>query len=304
MKQKSLFLAAALVLLLCACRHKNELIDASGTFEATEVVVSSEANGKIIEYNLHEGDKVIAGLPVGLIDTIQLSLTRKQLVASVNAVESRTQDPSKQTGQIRTQISTQKRERERVKRLLAADAANAKQLDDINAAIAMLERQLAAAEANISQGNLAVAAEITSLWTQVAQVDDQLRKCYITSPINGTILAKYAEAGELTGIGKPLFKVADIENMTLRAYITASQLTKIKLGQKVTILADYGEGGYRNYEGTITRISDKSEFTPKTIQTRDERANLVYAIKVSFINDGYVKIGMYGDIIFGNEKSE
>lgn len=288
----------AFSLLSVSCNRKNNGYEASGTFEATEVVVSSEANGKIIKLNLHEGDEVKKGEAYGLVDTVQLRLQKDLLFASINAAKSRHQDMKKQTGYIREQISTQEKERERVKNLIAANAANTKQLDDINSAIAMLQKQLDATEYTITQGNAAVDAEVAALHTQVAQIDEQLRRCLITSPINGVVLAKYSEQGELTAIGKPIFKVADIENMQLRAYITAGQLTNITIGQKVRIFADSGDKESREYEGIVSWISDKSEFTPKTIQTRDERANLVYAIKISFKNDGLVKIGMYGDIKF------
>lgn len=281
-----------------SCGGNGNGFDASGTFEATEVVVSSEANGKIISLDLNEGDAVVKGKDYGLVDTVQLHLQKQQLYAGINAATSRRQNIQKQTGYLREQISTQKKERERVKNLIAANAANTKQLDDINSAIAMLQKQLDATEYTITQSNAAVDAEVASLQTQVAQVEDQLLRCHIMTPINGVVLAKYAEQGELTAMGKPIFKVADVDNMLLRAYITAGQLTLLKIGQKVKVFADSGETGRREYEGEVSWISAKSEFTPKTIQTRDERANLVYAVKISFKNDGLVKIGMYGDIKF------
>jgi HlyD family secretion protein len=295
---RKIAIIASTLLVLASCSGKDSKFDASGTFEATEVVVSSEANGKIISLNLNEGGYVQQNVVYGLVDTIQLCLQKDQLNAGINAAMSKRQDMNMQTGYLREQIATQKKERERIKNLIAAMAGNTKQLDDINSSIAILKKQLDAMESNITQNNNAVEAEVASLKTQVAQVDEQLKRCKISSPINGTVLAKYAEQGELTAIGKPIFKVADIENMRLRAYITAGQLTAIKLGQKVRIFADSGDKGRVEYEGEVTWISDQSEFTPKTIQTRDERANLVYAIKISFKNDGFVKIGMYGDIIF------
>ncbi len=283
---------------MLACSGNGSEFDASGTFEATEVMVSSEANGKIVSFDLNEGMKVEAGKSYGLIDTIQLHLKKEQLKAAINAAVSRKQDIDKQTGYLREQISNQKKERERVKNLIAANAANTKQLDDINSAIAVMQKQLDATESTLRQNNAVAESEVLSLKTQVEQIVDQLKRCRIVSPINGVVLAKYAQAGELTAIGKPIFKVADISDMHLRAYITAPQLTNIKLGQNVMIYADSDKEGIKIYNGKITWISDKSEFTPKTIQTRDERANLVYAIKISFINDGYVKIGMYGDVEF------
>ena len=216
----------------------------------------------------------------------------------MEAALSRRRDVETQTAYIKEQIEVNRREADRVRNLIAADAANTKQLDDITSAIKLLETQLAATEADIAQNNTIAEAEAASYRAQIAQVEESLRRCRISSPIDGTVLVKYAEAGELTAAGKPLFKIADLSRMNLRAYITASQLTAVKLGQKVRVFADSGEDGVREYEGTVSWISDQSEFTPKTIQTRDERANLVYAIKVSFVNDGYVKIGMYGDLKF------
>lgn len=297
-KGRCLMLAAAATVLLTACKDNGSGNDASGTFEAEEVIVSAEASGRILALEVSEGAAVEAGNVYGLIDTTQLYLQKRQLEAGVNAALSRKRDMDTQTAYIKEQISVNRREAERVKRLIEADAANTKQLDDIESSIELLEAQLKATEADIDQNNRIAEAEALSYRTQIAQVDESLSRCRIVSPVGGTVLVKYAEAGEFTAAGKPLFKVSDLKAMNLRAYITASQLTDIKLGQKVRVFADSGEDGVREYEGTVSWISDKSEFTPKTIQTRDERANLVYAIKVSFVNDGYVKIGMYGDIKF------
>ena len=291
-------LMALATLYLCSCSDTGSGNDASGTFEATEVVVSAEASGRIISLDVREGAVLKAGQTCGLVDTLQLYLQKKQLEAGVNAALSRKRDAATQTAYIKEQIEVNKREEARMRNLVEANAANAKQLDDITASISLLERQLDATEADIAQNNAVAEAEALSYKAQIAQIDESLRRCRISSPIDGTVLVKYAEAGELTAAGKPLFKLADLKAMSLRAYITASQLTGIKLGQKVRVFADSGESGVREYEGTVSWISDQSEFTPKTIQTRDERANLVYAIKVSFVNDGYVKIGMYGDLKF------
>ncbi|HIZ86818.1 MAG TPA: HlyD family efflux transporter periplasmic adaptor subunit [Candidatus Coprenecus pullistercoris] len=290
--------AGAALMSVASCKDADGTNDASGTFEATEVMVSSEASGRIVSLEVNEGGVISAGAVCGMVDTVQLSLQKRQLEAGVKAALSRIRDAETQTAYIREQIGINRREAERVRRLIEADAANTKQLDDINASISLLETQLSATEADIAQNNTIAEAEAASYRAQIAQVEESLRRCRIVSPIDGTVLLKYAEAGELTAAGKPLFKVADLTDMNLRAYITASQLTRIKLGQKVRVFADSGEKGVREYEGTVSWISDQAEFTPKTIQTRDERANLVYAIKVSFVNDGYVKIGMYGDVRF------
>ncbi len=291
-------LAGAVLVTAVSCKDTDGSNDASGTFEATEVMVSSEASGRIMALDIHEGGVLKAGQGCGLVDTLQLYLQKRQLEAGVEAALSRRRDVETQTAYIKEQIEVNRREADRVRNLIAADAANTKQLDDITSSIKLLETQLAATEADIAQNNTIAEAEAASYRAQIAQVDESLRRCRITSPIDGTVLVKYAEAGELTAAGKPLFKIADLSRMNLRAYITASQLTSVRIGQKVRVFADSGEDGVREYEGTVSWISDQSEFTPKTIQTRDERANLVYAIKVSFINDGYVKIGMYGDLKF------
>lgn len=291
-------MTGAMLAAVTSCNDTAGVIDASGTFEATEVTVSSEASGRIVYMDVREGGVLSAGQVCGLVDTVQVYLQKRQLEAGVEAALSRRRDIRTQTAYIREQIEVNRREADRVRNLIAADAANTKQLDDITSSISLLETQLAATESDIKQNNAIAEAEAASYRAQIAQVDESLRRCRIVSPMDGTVLVKYAEAGEITAAGKPLFKMADLTHMALRAYITASQLTGIRLGQKVTVLADSGKDGVREYEGTVSWISDQSEFTPKTIQTRDERANLVYAIKVSFINDGYVKIGMYGDLKF------
>ena len=285
-----------IVLVITSCGRSKEIYDATGIFEATEIIVSSEASGKLMEFNVSEGQRVSVSQQLGYIDTIQLYLRKKQLLASVDAVVSRSYDVAKQIAAIKEEIATMQRERERTERLIEANAATGKQLDDINSRIAVLEKQLAAQRSTLESGNTSIARESSALEIQVAQIDDQLLKSKITSPIDGTVLVKYAEKGELTAVGKPLFKVADTNEMILRAYITAQQLTQLKIGQSVAVYSDYGDADTRRYDGIVTWISDKSEFTPKTIQTPDERVNLVYAIKIAVKNDGLLKIGMYGDI--------
>lgn len=285
-----------LVILMVACGKKQGDFDASGTFEATEVLVSSEAAGKILDFQVEEGMLLNAGQVVGQIDSVQLYLKRMQLLASVKATESRRSDIAKQIAATGQQISTARREKERYENLVELKAANVKQLDDINAQIALLEKQLIAQKSTLENGNRSVTEESSALEIQVAQLDDQLQKCRISSPISGTVLTKYAEPGELAAVGKPLFKIADVENMFLRAYVVSTQLAELKLGQQVTVVADYGTKEKREYKGRVSWISDKAEFTPKTIQTHDERANLVYAVKIAVKNDGYMKIGMYGEM--------
>ncbi len=287
---------ASIILLLTACGKGNGDYDASGVFETTEVIVSAEANGKIMQLNFIEGQQVEQGKPLGYIDTVQLYLKKMQLLTNTSAVKSGRVDVPRQIAAIKQQIVTQKNEQKRFENLVKANAANQKQLDDINAQILVLERQLTAQTELLENSNKNISEQSSGLEVQVAQINDQIQKSIISSPINGTILSKYAEQGELATQGRALFKVADIEHMFLRAYITASQLTQVKIGQAVKVYADFGEKEMKEYSGTITWISDKSEFTPKTIQTRDERANLVYAVKVAVKNDGYLKYGMYGEL--------
>ena len=283
-------------LLIVSCGDKNAQYDASGVFEATEVIVSAQATGELMAFNVMEGSQVEANQPLGYIDTTQLHLRKMQLMANMRAVESRQYNVTRQVAAIRQQIATQQAERTRFENLVRSNAANQKQLDDINAQITLLERQLAAQTETLENNNRSISGETAALFMQIAQIDDQILKSVVASPISGTVLSKYAQQGEWAMQGRALFKVADIVNMNLRVYITADQLTQLKIGQQVTVFADRGKSDRSEYSGTVIWISDKAEFTPKTIQTRDERANLVYAVKVAVTNDGYIKRGMYGEI--------
>jgi len=281
--------------MLASCKDNGEQYDASGTFEATEIMVSSEANGKILQFDVQEGQVLEQLQVVGFIDSMQLHLKKQQLLASMSALKARRPEVSKQIAALEQQIKTAKSEKQRIENLVKANAANQKSLDDVNAQIAVLEKQLTAQKSTLDISNRGISEDLVSMEIQVEQINDQLNKCRIYSPINGTLLVKYAEAGELAMPGKALYKVADLENMTLRAYITSDQLTQLKIGQTVKIYADFGEDT-REYPGTVSWISGKAEFTPKTIQTKNERENLVYAVKIAVKNDGYLKIGMYGQI--------
>lgn len=281
---------------LSACGSGTPKYDATGTFETTEVLVSAEASGRLLRFDIEEGTNLEAGQNIGLIDTVQLYLKKLQLQASMKSVESQRPDFNKQIAAIKQQIATAEREKQRVENLLKAGAANQKQLDDWDAQLALLNRQLVAQKSSLQNSTTSLTEQGSSVGIQVAQVEDQLSKCYITSPISGIVLTKYAEAGELAAVGKPLFKVADMQRMYLRAYITSAQLSGVKLGQQVTVYSDYGTDEYKEYPGVVTWISDRSEFTPKTILTKDERANLVYAVKIAVENDGFLKIGMYGGL--------
>ena len=269
---------------------------------ALPILVSSEVSGKLLWLDVEEGTVLEAGQQVGVVDTVQLYLRKKQLEASVKSVEGQLPDILKQVAALKEEIATAEREKRRVENLLKAGAANQKQLDDAQAHLEVLQKQLVAQGSTLLNSRESLTWQSSSVGVQVAQVEDQLMKCHITSPIAGTVLAKYAEAGELATMGKPLFKVADMEQMYIRAYITSEQLSQVKLGQKVTVFSDYGNDERKEYPGVVTWISDRSEFTPKTILTKDERANLVYAVKVAVKNDGYLKIGMYGGVVFEKGK--
>lgn len=295
MKTPAILLIGTL-LLLGACGNKNQEHDASGIFETTEVIVSAKVNGELTRFDLEEGQKVTPRKLVGHIDTTQLFLQKEQLIATRQSTVSKLLNENRQLAALRQQIAIQQREQKRYEKLVEADAANQKQLDDIRYQIEVLEREVAATSEQLISSNSSLSNQSAGLKAQIAQIDDQIKNALIISPIQGTVLTKYAEQGEYATPGKPLFKVACIEDMKLRAYITADQLTGIKIGQPVKVYADQGKSGRREYPGTIIWIADQAEFTPKTIQTRDERANLVYAIKVAVKNDGYIKQGMYGDI--------
>ncbi len=288
---------AALAAITLACGNKNMDYDASGIFEATEVIVSAETVGRIVALDITEGDSVTAGDPIGLIDTVQLHLKKLQLETSTQAALSRRTDIGKQIAATTEQIKTAQTEKARFTRLLELNAANRKQIDDIDAQIAVLQKQLAAQRSTLENANASVSEEGRALLLQADQTKDLIERSIVKSPIDGTILSKYAQAGEMAVQGRALFKVADMSKLFLRAYLTSGQLSQVKLGQPVRVFADYGKT-VQEYAGTVTWISDKAEFTPKSIYTKDDRDNLVYAVKIAVQGDGYIKIGMYGQMKF------
>jgi len=285
-----------LVLSLMSCGGSKNESDASGTFEATEIIVSAEAAGKILTFTAEEGTVLEAGQTVGVIDSMQLYLRKKQLLANTKAVESRRPEIGKQIASLQQQIATQKTEKRRFENLVKAGAANQKQLDDINSGLALLERQLVAQQSSLSTSDRGLIEDASAFKAQVDQLNDQLAKCRIVNPLSGTVLTKYVEPNEVTAQGKSLYKIADTQHMKLRAYITNAQLSQVKLGQAVKVYIDKDDNDSKEYSGKIEWISDKAEFTPKTIQTKDERANLVYAVMIAVKNDGLIKIGMYGEV--------
>lgn len=292
----SILLAIGISLLFTACNKQDGAYDASGVFEATEVIVSARNTGELVQFTVQEGQEVQANAQLGIIDTLQLHLQKEQLYANLKVVNSRQYDVTKQIASIKQQIATQKKELYRFENLVQSNAANQKQVDDIISQIAVLEKQVVAQSEILEKNNKSLSGEALAVQAQIAQLEDHINKSIISSPITGVVLSKYAEQGEFANLGRPLFKVADIAKMRLRVYITADQLTSLKIGQEVKVYADKGKEQRIEYPGKVIWISDKAEFTPKAIQTREERANLVYAIKVAVSNDGLIKRGMYGEI--------
>ena len=317
---------ASVALLLSSCGNKEREYDATGTFEATEVTVSAKASGELLEMDVAEGQKVAMGTVVGRIESYQLQLkkdqleanrrqleaSRRQLGATRSATDSRQLDLEKQVAAIRQQIANAGRERQRFAELVKDGAVPRKQLDDINYQIQVLEKQLAATQEQLRSSNASLSAQSQGLDAQMTgidaqkegldvqqlQVDDQIANTEVKAPLTGTVLEKYVERGEFVAVGKPLFKMADTDHMFIRAYVTTAQLQSVKVGQQVKVFADYGDGNKKEYAGTVTWVASQAEFTPKTILTDDERADQVYAVKVAVVNDGYIKMGMYGEVKF------
>lgn len=309
MKKIIVFISTAL--LLNACTQKNDY-DASGNFEADEVIVSAQQSGILMSYAVKEGMQLKTGDKVGQIDVRTTELQKEQVQASIEALSQKTTNPNDQSELVRRQLAVQEaqlaqqlRERTRTENLVKADAATRKQLDDINASIDQLRKQIAVTKQqltlntyNTNTQNRSILSEKNPLEKSVAQLQEQINKGQIINPITGTVLVNYALQGELQVVGKPLYKIANTDILYLRAYITGTQLPQLRVNQQVKVRIDQGEKEYKEYEGTMIWISSKSEFSPKTIQTKDERANLVYAVKVKVKNDGYLKIGMYGEVLF------
>lgn len=321
---KKLFYSILVITLVSACKSGDQGFDATGVFEATETIVSSESNGKILTFNVEEGSVLTANQLIGTIDCQNLGLQKAQVEASMNALSEKRNDASPQTQILKEQINAQvaqiaaqkeqlknlEKEKGRLQNLVKADAIPTKQLDDLTGQHEVLKKQISAMETNVgvlrqqikSQEaqvgiqNRGILSEKKPLMERVAQIDDQIKRCSIVNSTPGTVLVKFAEANEVTAMGKPLYKIADMENMVLRAYITGDQLSKIKTNQTVKVFVDKGKDEYKELSGVVEWIATKAEFTPKTIQTKDERANLVYATKIKVKNDGFLKIGMYGEV--------
>ena len=283
------------LLAMVSCNNEPDY-DAQGTFEATEIVLSSEGTGRILSFDVTEGEIINANSVVGVIDSFQLHLQREQLKAQKSALLSSLPDKEKQVASLRRQLAKQRAELQRVNNMLSDGAATTKQRDDIEAQITILEGQLSATLSTLDNNTSTINENATALEAQIAALDDRIAKCNISSAVGGTVLIKYAEAGEFTTIGKPLMKVADLENIYLRAYLTSCQLANVNLGDEVSVVADFGGDERYDYKGRVAWISAESEFTPKSIQTKDSRANLVYAVKIAVKNDGRLKIGLAGEV--------
>jgi HlyD family secretion protein len=302
--------AAFLFLILAGCKNTENKYDASGTFEADEVIVSSELSGKIISFNVQEGQEIKKDSVVGMVDAKNISLQQQQVEASIKALNEKTANVQPQVELLKNQLAVQQsqlsnllHEKTRIENLVRADAATGKQLDDMNAQIDVARKQINVTQQqiNVQRNNTAtqnrsILSEADPLKKRVAQLEDQAQKANIINPVSGTVITKYAEEGEIAAAGKALYKIADLSSLNLRAYISGIQLPQVKLGQAVKVLIDDGAKKYKEYTGVITWISDKAEFTPKTIQTKEERVNLVYAVKIKVKNDGFLKIGMYGEV--------
>ncbi len=300
------------LLAAAACKKKENEFDASGSFEADEVVISAQQSGQIMALSIKEGQELAPNQEIGTIDVTNLELQKQQTESRIKALSDRlnVSDPQtivieNQIAVLQSQISYLEKEQQRTANLLKADAATPKQLDDINAKadeakrqLNVYQQQIALNKSNVNVQNRSVLSEKDPLQKSIAQIQDQINKGMIINPVKGTVLTQYAFQGEMATIGRPLYKIANTDTISLRAYISGNQLASVKLAQKVTVRTDDGKGGFRNYNGNINWISDKAEFTPKTIQTKEERQNLVYAIKVSVPNDGFLKIGMYGELNF------
>lgn len=320
------YILVAAILALYSCKNSDQNYDASGTFEADEIMVTAKANGTILELNVEEGQQLESGQKVGEIDPKNVELQKEQVIASIEALDQKTNSAMPQIQVLQTQVSAQSanisvleeqlqnavRERNRTANLVAKDAATRKQLDEANGQVKVLQKQISAAQSqlnilqqqistakdNVSIQNRAVLSERKPTQKKVEQIAELLKNNTIESPISGMVLTKYMNEGEFAMTGKPIFKMASLDTMILRTFITGDQLPQVKNGQKVKVYIDLSDGKTKELPGTIYWISSKAEFTPKTIQTKNERANLVYATKIHVKNDGFLKIGMYGDVKF------
>ena len=296
MKNRNIIISLLLLLGLNSCDDKGLSHDASGSFEAVETIISAEANGKILQLSIEEGQELNVGQVIGHIDSTQMYARKLQLLQSKKAILSGRPQASVQTDALKKELANAILDRDRTENLVKGGVATQKQLDDANAKVITLRARINAQESSLQTTTSSLNEQAGTVDAQLTEINDQLKKCTVTNPLKGTVLSKYAEQYEMTAAGRPLYKIADLSNIILRAYITGDLLSQVKLDQKVKVFTDDGKGGFKQTEGVVTWINDKAEFTPKTIQTKNERANLVYAIKVKIRNDGFYKIGMYGEM--------
>lgn len=281
----------SLLVAVLSCKDKNSEADAYGNFEATEITVSAEANGKIEFLDIEEGNKIAKNKIVGVIDTTQLHLNKLQLLASIQTISSKSTNVLSQRRVLGEQLKTAKMEQNRILSMYKESASTKRQVDEIDGKVSVIQEQMKSVETQ----NAPIVNEVKSLEVQIKKIEDQIKKSKIENPVEGTVLTKFAEPNEITSYGKPLYKIADLSEMNLRVYFSETQLPSIKVGQEVTVSIDDKEGT-KTYKGKISWISSSAEFTPKIIQTKEERVNLVYAVKVIVKNDGALKIGMPAEV--------
>jgi len=296
MKSKSILYVALLLSGITSCKEEKKNYDASGSFEAVETLIAAEASGQLQKLNIEEGQSLDSGQVVGYIDSTQLHLSKLQLQQSKKTILSGRPQTNLQVESLKTELANAVSDRDRIDNLVKGGVASQKQLDDANAKISTLQARIKAQESSLEISTSSINEQGSGVDAQMREINDQLQKCVVVNPVKGTVLTKYAEQYEMAVLGKPLYKIADLSTIILRAYITGDQLQQVKTGQQVKVFTDDGKGGFNETDGVITWINDKAEFTPKTIQTKNERANLVYAIKVRVRNNGYLKIGMYGQV--------
>jgi membrane fusion protein YbhG len=301
MKAKQIIYFSIIAMGILSCKEEKSKYDASGSFEAVETISASEAPGKILQFNIQEGQQLDSGQIIGFIDSTQLHLNKMQLLQNRKAILSGRPETDIQVESLKKELANSIIDRDRTENLVKGGVASQQQLDDANAKIAILNANIKAHESSLQISTSTINEQGSTVGVQMKEINDQLSKCTIINPIRGTVLTKYAEPYEMASLGRPLYKIADLTTIILRAYITGDQLQQVKPGQKVKVFVDDGKGAFKETEGIIEWINSQSEFTPKTIQTKNERANLVYAIKIRVKNDGYLKLGMYGQVSWNNQ---
>lgn len=291
---KNLFTIIITIVFITGCKSRTDQADAFGNFEATEVIVSAETTGRILTFNTTEGEEIEKGSEIALIDTTIFHLQKAEIDAGMKSVRTRINSINAQNDVLNQQIANLNINISRIENMLRDDAATKKQYDDLTGQVAVLQKQIAA---NNTQ-KASIAAEISVYESKKATINEQMARSNVKSPLKGTVIEKYSEAGEITAAGKPLVKIADLSLIKLKVYVSGAQLGSIKTGQLCTVRTDNGKKGYSSFNGTISYISGKAEFTPKIIQTKEERVTLVYAVTIDVKNDGAMKAGMPGEVIF------